>query len=98
MNVVNTLVYNDRLQCGSEEVASGRLCLPLLPSPHTPGLRGRCTEAEGWMVRVLAPQLPVLFLDTDGCRDGAESEVGGQICNNFEADLTARLVVKLMKV
>ena len=87
MAVCNTLVYNEKLQCGNDGVAGGRLKLPLLADQTT-----------DWMDEILNPQLPVLFLDTDGCSSAAESMVGGQICNRFEANLVAKLVFKLRKV
>lgn len=90
MSLANTLVYNEGLQCGSDEVAMGRLHLPLFPSLSTQG--------GNLMERVLDPQLPVLFLDTDGCSDAREDIIGEQICNKWEAHLTAKLVTKLIKV
>lgn len=89
MNVANALVYNDQLQCGSEEVANGCLHLPFLPS----------SQATGHLIdKILAPQLPVLFLGTDGCLDATENVIGGQVCNRFEAELTAKLAIRLIEV
>lgn len=93
MNVVNSLVYNERLQCGNDEVAMGHLHLPHLPTSNV-----RADGVEGWIRRILAPHLPVLFLDTDGCSGAKEDMIAGQICNRFEANLTARLVMRLIKV
>lgn len=89
MAVSNSLVYNGRLQCGSDEVATGLLQLPCYPPPQ---------GQRDWVDGILDPQLPVLFLDTDGCGNAAESLMGGQICNKFEANLLARLIIKLRKV
>ena len=86
--VANSLVYDGRLQCGSEVVAMGRLHLPLY-QPHA---------ALDWMDRLLDPQRPVIFVDTDGCAEAEEGVVGGQVCNMFEAKLVAKLLVKLRKV
>ena len=89
MNVANHLIYNNQLECGSEEVARGHLCLPLFPSFHI---------SEGWMEKVLNPQLPVLFLDTDQHCDAMETITGELICNRFEANLVAKIVLNLIKV
>ena len=91
MAVANSLVYNSRLQCGSEEVATARLSLPLRPSSTG-------AEPRDWLERIIAPEFPVLFLDTDNCETAAENEVKGQICNHFEANVTAKLVLRLLKV
>ena len=93
MAVCNALVYNGRLQCGSDEIAERYLQLPFHPAP-TPASQPN----SAWMDAILCPELPVLFLDTDGCGDATESVVGGQICNRFEANLVARLIMKLRMV
>ena len=97
MSLSNSLVYNEGLQCGSDAVAGGRLHLPFFPfSSHPPldVLAGK----DDWMDRVLDPRLPVLFLDTDSCIAATEDVQGEQICNKWEADLTAKLVAKLLLV
>lgn len=91
MNVSNSLVYGGSLQCGSDEVATGRLLLPSYPTNQVDGV-------ESWIDTVLDPESPVLFLDTDGHTDAAECSVGGQVCNRFEAKLVAKLVMKLREV
>lgn len=90
MTVSNSLVYGERLQCGSDKVALGRLQLPFYPFGHA--------QSGGWMDRVLHPDSPVLFLDTDGCPEAVETGVGGQICNRFEAKLVTSLILKLRMV
>jgi hypothetical protein len=91
MSLCNSLVYEERLQCGSDEVATRCLHLPFYPSQHS-------RVEPDWLDRVLHPQAPVLFLDTDECTDAAEISVGGHVCNRFEAKLVARLVMKLRMV
>ena len=90
--MANSLVYKGRLECGSLEVAMGRLQLPLYPSPAPHG------GGDQWIHKALDPHLPVLFLDTDQCSDAGENVGGGQICNRFEAKLVAKLVAKLIEV
>ena len=61
MLLANTLVYKNRLKCGTEEVAQSCLEIPhedLLPSPLISG-------ASDWIREVLLPSRRVVFLDTD---------------------------------
>ena len=93
MSLSNALIYNNRLVCGSEEVASGRLSLPRLP----PG--GGGGGLESWMERAIDPDMPVVFLNTDSCGDTArETIIGDHICNEFEACLVRELVLTMTKV
>ena len=104
MSLSNALIYNKRLVCGSEEVASGRLQLPYHPPPLAPPpflLRadsGAVNGDEGWMGKAVNPDYPVVFLNTDRCSDAMETIIGDYICNEFEAKLVRRLVQTLMKV
>ncbi len=88
MNLANKMIYNDRLQCGNEEVAMGTL--KLIPMEHD--------RVPQWMAMALDPHLPVLFLDTDQCSDAREVNTGGQVGNMFEAKLAASLILNLLKV
>lgn len=56
MHLANTLVYEGRLRCGSEEVAGGRLRLQLPPPP--PG------GLPEWLKAVTDADRRVVFLDT----------------------------------
>ena len=108
MDVANHLIYNERLKCGSKEVAMRRLRLPLLQSrpsisKERDGWIGKTLETLEnheirWVEKVLDPQHPVLFLDTDNCTDAEEVTRGGQIHNVLEATLVAKLVTNLIKV
>ncbi len=61
MFLSNSLVYNSRLKCGSEGVASSRLCVPRLPQLHKEVWQSR----EAWLWRAVDPDQPVVFLNTD---------------------------------
>ena len=108
MNLSNLLIYNKRLVCGSEEVASGRLRLPHLPPPLAPPpaasrepsiLHGDSGDSDsGWMGKAVSPDCPVVFLNTDRCSNAKETIVGDYICNEFEANLVRELVQTLIKV
>lgn len=93
MSLSNTLIYNNRLVCGSEEVACGRLSLPLRPSPP---LSGGCDQS--WMERAVDPDRPVVFLNTDSCSRARETIIGDHTCNEFEANLVRELVLTMIKV
>ena len=92
MSLSNTLIYNNRLVCGSEEVASSRLSLPHLPPPPL----SDCDK--GWMERAIDPGQPVVFLNTDRCSSARETIIGDYICNEFEASLVRELVLTMIKV
>ena len=97
MSLSNTLIYNNRLVCGSEEVASGRLSLPLRPPPLAPPTAPVRADV-GWLERAVDPDSPVVFLNTDRCSDAVETVVADHICNDFEASLVRELVTTLIKV
>ena len=89
MDLANHLVYNGKLQCGTEAVAKGQLNLTsIFPKA--------CDEA--WLQHALDPARPVLFLDTDKCRDAREELSRDQISNPHEARLVAQLVRKFVQV
>ena len=96
MSLSNALIYNNRLVCGSEEVAHGRLSLslPHLAPPPSPG--SGCDK--GWIERAIDPSQPVVFLNTDGCSSARETVIGDYICNEFEASLVRELVLAMIKV
>lgn len=82
MSISNELVYNNRLICGSEEVAKGRLKLlsfSRLPCP---------TQGDHWLLNVLIAENPVLFLDLDQLPT-KEIKTDRIITNRLEAKITA---------
>jgi DNA replication ATP-dependent helicase Dna2 len=88
MEIANTLIYNNRLKCGTPEVARSSLTLPhlhLLPSPHLEG-------DTDWLRHALQPTSRVLFLNTDELHEATEEKQGGGIVNHTES-LLLRLIV-----
>ena len=92
MSLSNTLIYNNRLVCGREEIALGRLHL----SQFTPPLLTNAPDF-GWIERAVDPGSPVVFLNTDRCSDAMETLIGDHICNEFEAQVVKVLVQTLIK-
>jgi DNA replication ATP-dependent helicase Dna2 len=92
MEVSNTLIYDQRLICGSEDVAMGRLSL-------TPSLS--YSQYTPWLIRCIEPEVPVVFVNTDNLRtsDGKlelESFMGsassrGTVVNMFEVECISRI-------
>ncbi len=89
MDLANHLVYNGKLQCGTESIAKGRLNMPFRPQP---------SKMDEWLWQSLDPDKPVLFLDTDSCQESQEMMTGGQVTNPYEAKLVALLVKELLEV
>lgn len=65
MSLSNTLMYEGRLECGSERTASGLLALPHLETVQSE-LELCLTRPEdlAWIQAALLPNNPVCFLDT----------------------------------
>ena len=55
MSLCNSLVYNNKLKCGSDAVATRRLKLSRPIASSTPA----------WVQACIDPESPVIFLDTD---------------------------------
>lgn len=92
MNLSNALIYNNRLECGSEDIALATLHLPNPSHLHT------LTSHKEWLSTVLNPQAPVLFLNTDRCLAATEVSNGDQICNSFEASIVRQITHNLIEV
>ena len=87
MALSNHLIYDGRLQCGSDAVADQSLSLPVPPSP---GL-----TASPWLHRVLDQTTKVLFLNTDTI-PAHESRVGELVQNVYEARIVSSIVRALL--
>jgi DNA replication ATP-dependent helicase Dna2 len=68
MSLCNRLVYEDRMLCGTPEVANRRLLLPsihTLPMPFGASQPADVTERTDWLFQALSPHYPVVMLNTD---------------------------------
>ncbi|ORY35636.1 putative DNA replication helicase dna2 [Naematelia encephala] len=85
MCLSNELVYEGRLQCGSEEVAHQGLILPI---------RSGCGEVKCestcWVQDLLEEKVKAVFVDTDDV-PGYDSKVGDLVQNATEAKLIYQL-------
>ncbi|ESZ93988.1 hypothetical protein SBOR_5629 [Sclerotinia borealis F-4128] len=110
MALSNTLIYNGRLKCGSDSVATRKIIIPemdaLKSHHHTPNSILRCTQksiclepkrGRCWLRDLLDPDVTVAFVDTDGLGDEArESEKGNRTVNDVEAKIVTQLVTSLI--
>ncbi|KAJ1537085.1 Tripartite DNA replication factor, partial [Nowakowskiella sp. JEL0078] len=91
--VSNTLVYNHRLICGSDDVAQQKFTIPRLDELHKHIIPDRCENC--WLSCVLQPQPAVVFLDTDSI-PAMELRVGDVLQNEIEAKLIFQLVETML--
>lgn len=87
MLLANELVYGGRLRCGTDAVARSRLVLPSLATFHSSHAESAPNCSQCWLAKVLDPNAPVVFLDTDGV-PAEESRHGDLVRNAIEADLS----------
>lgn len=96
MFLSNSLVYNNRLRCGSEAVATRTLDIPdrePLRNAHSNSL---CSGGKDcWIETVLDPSRKAVFLDTDAV-PARESRKGDLVQNEVEAQLIHELVSTLV--
>ncbi|KAK9480811.1 hypothetical protein V1514DRAFT_324525 [Lipomyces japonicus] len=96
MCLSNELIYENRLQCGSAEIANRTLSVP---NKHE-GLKqlhsstGPCVQ-PCWVTDLLDDRIKVSFVDTDEI-PGRESIAGGRLQNIVEAQLITTLTGTLV--
>uniref|UniRef100_A0A665UC48 DNA replication ATP-dependent helicase/nuclease n=1 Tax=Echeneis naucrates TaxID=173247 RepID=A0A665UC48_ECHNA len=84
MSLSNSLMYEGRLECGSDRTASALLTLPFLHS------------VQSELKASLSPSNPVCFLDCSMVPAQESVEQGG-VSNRTEADLIHKLLLLLIK-
>lgn len=94
MLLSNVLVYENRLKCGSPEVADSSLHIPEPQNVAQLLLSSTSLEQERWMDRILDPQNKVLFINHDDI-PGYETVVGDKIENTTESRLVFQIVEAL---
>ncbi|XP_071792468.1 DNA replication ATP-dependent helicase/nuclease DNA2-like [Asterias amurensis] len=94
MKLSNTLVYEGRLRCGNEAVATAKLNLP-----NWKRVKMELTNDDGdnsWLINAIQPSTPVCFLTTDKVKFPDEADEKHTV-NKVEALLVQRLVNCLKK-
>ncbi|KAJ8245090.1 hypothetical protein GJAV_G00275500, partial [Gymnothorax javanicus] len=97
MSLSNTLVYDGKLECGSEQTARAELQLPKRMAVER-DLERSLGQAEhsGWIKAVLESENPVCLFDTTKVPAPETVEKGG-ISNHTEAALVHRIISLLLK-
>ncbi|KAJ7324266.1 hypothetical protein JRQ81_017286 [Phrynocephalus forsythii] len=92
MSLSNKLMYDGKLECGSERVSKGKIDLP--------NLKGLILEheysSETWLKEALDPNNPVCFLNTEKIPAIEQTEKGG-VSNMTEARLVFFLTSLFIK-
>ncbi|XP_077376094.1 DNA replication ATP-dependent helicase/nuclease DNA2 [Festucalex cinctus] len=99
MSLSNCLMYDGRLECGSEKTASALLALPSLTSVQSElsSLPDSDPQQDlAWIQAVLLPSKPVCFLDCSVV-PALESVAQGGISNRTEAAIIHLLLSLLIK-
>ncbi|KFA53128.1 hypothetical protein S40293_03132 [Stachybotrys chartarum IBT 40293] len=113
MTLSNTLIYNGKLCCGTEELRFRKLDIPSLESlrqrhydsssvvlPSTP--RSICpgaVQSRCWLYDLLESEARVRFVNTDGIEPRVREEAHGKrIVNSAEMNIVAQLVESLLTV
>lgn len=91
MHLANKLIYNDRLKCGNDVVAS-----QVLDLARPNGLTACGSPKACWLEQVLDPQRKVVFLDTDDL-PALDSRVGDLVQNEGEATLVKKIVFGMIR-
>ncbi|XP_052242582.1 DNA replication ATP-dependent helicase/nuclease DNA2-like [Dreissena polymorpha] len=88
MKLSNSLVYEGRLQCGSEAVATQALTIP---HPH---MACQVIAGSAWMRQVLDVQLTssVVFLNTEKLSASHSKVQGGGFRNETEANIVNHVI------
>ncbi|XP_032416821.1 DNA replication ATP-dependent helicase/nuclease DNA2 isoform X3 [Xiphophorus hellerii] len=99
MSLSNSLMYDGRLECGSERTASALLTLPSLASVQSEVTSRSETRPQldlSWLQAALLPSNPVCFLDCSAV-PALESVEQGGVSNRTEAALIHMMLSLLIK-
>ncbi|XP_023251041.1 DNA replication ATP-dependent helicase/nuclease DNA2 [Seriola lalandi dorsalis] len=99
MSLSNSLMYEGRLECGSERTASALLTLPFLLSVQSDLSSYSQAHPQhdlAWIQATLSPSNPVCFLDCSMV-PALESVEQGGVSNHTEAALVHKLLSLLIK-
>ncbi|KAF7298895.1 DNA replication helicase [Mycena indigotica] len=96
MTLSNRLIYNNKLRCGSDEVARQSLVLP--DRTFMDGLhKGTMCHSKGcWLDCLMAESCKAVFVDTDAL-PARDSKVGDLVQNEVEAALVSQITETLLR-
>ncbi|KAL5799099.1 hypothetical protein ACOSQ2_003919 [Xanthoceras sorbifolium] len=83
MELSNTLIYGDRLRCGSSEIANAKIAVSNMKSQ------------SWWLKEVLNPSRPVIFINTD-MLPAFEAKDQKTVNNPIEAHIVAKITEELV--
>ncbi|KIM55426.1 hypothetical protein SCLCIDRAFT_17374 [Scleroderma citrinum Foug A] len=98
MQLSNTLIYGNRLRCGSEAVAQRSLVLPdkrFLETLHSASNRS-CLPGKCWITHLLEEKCKAVFVDTDRV-PAFDSRVGDLVQNEIEGKLVYQITETLLQ-
>lgn len=111
MTLSNSLIYNGRLKCGSQQVADRQISIPHMenlkdchfnPSTLPQAVKTICrgpTRGKCWIRDLLDPTTKVSFINTDPLLPISREEAkGNRIVNLTEATICVQLVESLLSV
>lgn len=111
MALSNTLIYQGRLKCGTEELKTRKLHVPdmarLHQHHHNASTMARLSpestfcamgSAACWLRDLVRPETRVAFVNTDAIDGSREEAKGNRIVNPCEARLVGQLVEALLTV
>lgn len=110
MMLSNTFIYSGRLKCGTPSVASRTLTLPNpdgLAQYHCKSNQPCAGNAQPcldpvpstcWLTRAVAPEFPVVFINTDPISTQLETQTGSRITNTLEVRLVTQMTLCLLSL
>ncbi|XP_070570774.1 DNA replication ATP-dependent helicase/nuclease DNA2-like [Ptychodera flava] len=95
MEISNTLIYDGKLKCGNDKIATGRLRLPEYSNYIKHDSIDRLPSLS-WLPAAIDPDVPVCFLNTDKL-PARHQTVHHSLLNQAECKLVCLLVLALNK-
>lgn len=98
LQLSNSIIYDNMLQCGTDEIAKAKLRLPFFTSflrREPPFTQENGYEYDDWLAHVLDPERQVIFVDTDQT-PAREERVGRNVFNPTEAILAVQIATAMV--
>ncbi len=102
MSLCNRLIYEERMLCGNNEVATRRLSIPfldLIPMPFGGSPPVNLYDRKDWLFQALSPENSVIMLNTDGLPVLEKSSSEKNLVSSLSVEsLSDALIVKALLV